>query len=115
MQNCCQAASALIEDVYARDLDKRVMVVVTGEFGRTPKISFDRSTGGGDGSGPTGTRQPRRDHWPNVFSNIWAGGGIQTGGIIGASDKRGAEVIERGCGLGDFLATIYLHLCINYA
>ena len=42
-----QAVSALIEDVYARGLDKRVLVVVSGEFGRTPKISYDRSTGGG--------------------------------------------------------------------
>ena len=115
MKNYDQAVSALIEDVYARGLDKRVLVVVTGEFGRTPKISFDRSTGGGDGSGPTGTLQPGRDHWPNVFSNIWAGGGIQTGGIIGASDKRGAEVVERGCGPGDFLSTIYHHLGIDYA
>ncbi len=115
MKNYDQAVSALIEDIYARGLDKRVLVVSTGEFGRTPKISFERSTGGGDGSGPTGTLQPGRDHWPNVFSNIWAGGGIQTGGIIGASDKRGAEVVERGCGPGDFLATIYHHLGIDYS
>ncbi len=50
-----------------------------------------------------------------MFSNSSAGGGIHTGGIIGASDKRGAEVIERGCGPGDFLATIYHHLGIDYA
>jgi hypothetical protein len=115
MKNYDQAVSALIEDIYARGLDKRVLVVVTGEFGRTPKISFDRSKGGGNGSGPAGTVQPGRDHWPNAFSNIWAGGGIQTGGIIGATDKRGAEVIERACGPGDFLATIYQHLGIDYA
>jgi hypothetical protein len=108
-----QAVSALIEDIYARGLDKRVLVVVTGEFGRTPKISFDRSTGAGDASGATGTLQPGRDHWPRAFSNIWAGGGIQTGGIIGATDKRGEDVIERACGPGDFLATIYHHLDID--
>jgi len=107
------AVSALIEDIYARGLDKRVLVVVTGEFGRTPKISFDRSTGGGDASGPTGTLQPGRDHWPRAFSNIWAGGGIQTGGLIGATDKRGEDVIERACGPGDFLSTIYHHLGID--
>ena len=115
MKNYDQAVSALIEDIYARGLDKRVLVVVTGEFGRTPKISFDRSKAGGNGSAPAGTVQPGRDHWPNAFSNIWAGGGIQTGGIIGATDKRGAEVIERACGPGDFLATIYQHLGIDYA
>ena len=108
-----QAVSALIEDVYARGLDKRVLVVVTGEFGRTPKINFDRSTGAGDASAPAGTLQPGRDHWPRAFSNIWAGGGIQTGGIIGATDKRGEDVIERACGPGDFLATIYHHLGID--
>ncbi len=108
-----QAVSALIEDVYARGLDKRVLVVVTGEFGRTPKIEYSPSTGGGDGSAPAGTSQPGRDHWPRAFSNIWAGGGIQTGGVIGATDKRGEDVIERACGPDDFLATIYHHLGID--
>ncbi len=110
-----RAVSALIEDVYARGLDKKVLVVVTGEFGRTPKISFDRSTGAGDASGPAGTLQPGRDHWPRAFTNIWAGGGIQTGGVIGASDKRGEDVVERPCNASDFLATIYHHLGIDYA
>jgi uncharacterized protein (DUF1501 family) len=113
MPNYDQAVSALIEDIYARGLDKRVLVVVTGEFGRTPKISFDRSTGAGNASAPAGTLQPGRDHWPRAFSNIWAGGGIQTGGLIGATDKRGEDVIERPCGPGDFLATVYHHLGID--
>jgi len=103
----------LIEDIYARGLDERVLVVVTGEFGRTPKISFDRSTGAGDASGPAGTLQPGRDHWPRAFTNVWAGGGIQTGGVIGASDKRGEDVVERPCNAADFLATIYHHLGID--
>ncbi|MFZ4766141.1 MAG: DUF1501 domain-containing protein [Roseimicrobium sp.] len=110
-----RAVAALIEDIYARGLSKRVLVVVTGEFGRTPKISFDRSTGVGDASAPAGTLQPGRDHWPRAFSNIWAGGGIQTGGLIGATDKRGEDVIERPCGPGDFLSTIYHHLGIDSA
>jgi uncharacterized protein (DUF1501 family) len=110
-----RAVSALIEDIYARGLDQRVLVVVTGEFGRTPKISFDRSTGAGDASGPAGTLQPGRDHWPRAFTNIWAGGGIQTGGVIGASDKRGEDVVERPCNASDFLATIYHHLGIDYS
>lgn len=113
MPNYDRAVSALIEDIYARGLDKRVLVVVTGEFGRTPKISFERSTGAGDASAAAGVLQPGRDHWPRAFSNIWAGGGLQTGGIIGASDKRGEDVIERSCGPGDFLATIYHHLGID--
>jgi hypothetical protein len=110
-----QAVTALIEDVYERGLDKRVLVVVTGEFGRTPKISYAASTGAGDASAPAGTQQPGRDHWPRAFSNIWAGGGIQTGRVIGATDKRGEDSIERICGPGDFLATIYHHMGIDVA
>lgn len=110
-----QAVSALIEDVYARGLDKRVLVVVSGEFGRTPKISFAPSSGPGQASADTGVVQPGRDHWPRAFTNLWAGGGIQTGGVIGASDKRGEDVVERAHSPGDFLATIYHHLGIDGA
>lgn len=109
-----QAVTALIEDIYERGLDERVLVVVTGEFGRTPKISYSPSTGQGNASAPAGTTQPGRDHWPRAFSNIWAGGGIETGRVIGATDKRGEDVIERICGPDDFLATIYHHLGIDY-
>lgn len=110
-----QAVSALIEDIYDRGLDQRVLVVVTGEFGRTPKINYAASTGAGNASAPAGTQQPGRDHWPRAFSNIWAGGGIQTGGFIGATDKRGEDSIERICSAEDFLATIYHHLGIDSA
>jgi uncharacterized protein (DUF1501 family) len=110
-----QAVSALIEDVYARGLDKRVLVVVTGEFGRTPRIERVASSGGGVASGAAGTVQPGRDHWPRAFSQLWAGGGITTGGIIGATDKRGEDVIERPTRPGDFLATLYQHLGIDAA
>ncbi|HQU44365.1 MAG TPA: DUF1501 domain-containing protein [Pirellulales bacterium] len=110
-----QAVSALIEDIYERGLDKRVLVVVTGEFGRTPKISYAASTGAGNASAPAGTQQPGRDHWPRAFSNLWAGGGLRTGRVIGATDKRGEDAVERICGPGDFLATIYHHLGIDSA
>ncbi len=109
-----QAVSALIEDIYDRGLDKRVLVVVTGEFGRTPRISYVASSGGGVASGTAGTIQPGRDHWPQANSMIWAGGGIRTGQIIGATDRRGEEVVERRVGPQDFLATIYRHLGIDY-
>lgn len=110
-----QAVSALIEDIYQRGLDKRVLVVVTGEFGRTPKINYQPSTGAGNASAPAGTKQPGRDHWARAFSNIWAGGGIQTGQVIGATDKRGEDSTQRICGAGDFLSTIYHHLGIDSA
>ena len=108
-----QAVSALIEDIYERGLDDRVLVVVTGEFGRTPKINYKPSTGAGNASAPAGTKQPGRDHWPRAFSNIWAGGGIETGRFIGATDRKGEDSIDRICGPDDFLATIYHHLGID--
>jgi uncharacterized protein (DUF1501 family) len=108
-----QAVTALIEDVYQRGLDKRVLVVVTGEFGRTPRISYNPSSGGGVASGALGVMQPGRDHWPAANSMLFAGGGIRTGQVIGGTDRRGEEVIERRMGTGDFLATIYRHLGID--
>ncbi len=108
-----RAVTALIEDIYQRGLDERVLVVVTGEFGRTPKIEHSPSTGAGNASAPAGTVQPGRDHWPRAFSNLWAGGGIETGRFIGATDRRGEDVIERHCNANDFLATIYHHLGID--
>lgn len=108
-----QAVSALIEDVYARGLDKRLLVVVTGEFGRTPRISYVESSGGGVASAPKGVKQPGRDHWPRANSMIFAGGGIQTGQVIGATDARGEDVTDRRVGPGDFLATVYHHLGID--
>ncbi len=93
-----QAVTALIEDIYARGLDKQILVVVTGEFGRTPRISYEPSTGAGDGSAPAGTKQPGRDHWVRGFTNIWSGGGIRVGQVVGATDKLGEDAIERRCG-----------------
>ena len=108
-----QGVAALIEDIFDRGLDQRVMVIVTGEFGRTPKINYQASTGEGKGSMPEGIMQPGRDHWPGVTSLLFAGGGIPGGQIIGASDSRGEIVKDRQVGTGDFLATIYRHLGID--
>ena len=91
-----------------------MLVVVTGEFGRTPRISSVASSGGGVASGPAGTVQPGRDHWPRAGSMLFAGGGIRTGQIIGATDARGEDPIERRVSPEDFLATIYSHLGIDY-
>lgn len=101
-----QAVAALISDIYDRGLDKRVMVVVTGEFGRTPKISYAPDS-------LSGVMQPGRDHWPRATSMMFAGGGIETGQLIGKTDPRGEEVIERRIGPHDFLATVYKHLNVN--
>lgn len=109
-----QAVCALIEDIYQRSLDKRVLVVVTGEFGRTPRISYVASSGGGVASGAKGTVQPGRDHWPRANSMLFAGGGIGTGQVIGSTDRLGEDPVERRVGPGHFLATIYRHLGIEY-
>jgi uncharacterized protein (DUF1501 family) len=109
-----QAVSALIEDVYARGLDRRVLVVVTGEFGRTPRISHVASSGGGVASAAAGVVQPGRDHWPRAGSMLFAGGGIRTGQVIGATDPRGEDPIDRRVGPEDFLATLYEHLRIDW-
>ncbi len=109
-----QAVSALVEDIYARGLDQRVMVIVTGEFGRTPRISHVASSGGGVASGPTGTIQPGRDHWPQANTMLFSGGGIRTGQIIGRTNARAEEPIDRRVGPEDFLATIYQHLDIDF-
>jgi uncharacterized protein (DUF1501 family) len=110
-----RAVTALIEDIYARGLDRRVLVVVTGEFGRTPRITHVASSGEGVASAPAGVVQPGRDHWPNANTMLFAGGGIRTGRVIGATDVRGEEVVERRVGPQDFLATIYRHLGIDAA
>ena len=108
-----RAVAALIEDVYDRGLAERVMVVVTGEFGRTPKINYQKSTGKRIGSAATGTTQPGRDHWPRATSILFAGGGMRRGQVVGKTDHRGEDATEQIAGRGDFLATIYHHLGVN--
>ncbi|HEV3122686.1 MAG TPA: DUF1501 domain-containing protein [Isosphaeraceae bacterium] len=97
-----QAVTALIEDLAERGLTRRVMVIVTGEFGRTPRINAVNGV-------------PGRDHWANACSMLFAGGGTSPGHAIGATDRRGELVIERKIAPRDILATIYGHLGIDTA
>lgn len=101
-----QAVAALISDIFERGLDQEVMVIVTGEFGRTPKISYAADSG-------SGVMQPGRDHWPRATSLLFAGGGIQGGQVVGSTDRRGEDVTERRIGVHDFLATVYRHLGVD--
>ena len=103
-----RAVSALIEDIHARNLDRRVMVVVTGEFGRTPKISYEADS-------TSGVKQPGRDHWPHAVSLLLSGGGITPGQVVGSTDRTGAEVRSRKVGVRDLMATLYHHLGIDAA
>ncbi len=101
-----QAVTALIEDLYARSLDRQVLLVVTGEFGRTPRINSSPST-------QTGRIQPGRDHWPQAMSMIVAGGGMRTGQIIGATNSKGEYPVERAMTPNDLWATVLYHLGID--
>lgn len=105
-----QAVSTLISDLSERGLDRRVLVVVAGEFGRSPRIYSNPSSGEGVASAPFGVVQPGRDHWPQAGSVLVACGGIRAGQVIGATDRLGEAPIERRLGPEDLLATIYSHL-----
>ena len=102
-----QALTALIDDLYARGLDKDVMVIATGEFGRTPKVERNVGT-------QTKVTQPGRDHWPNAMSMLVSGGGMRTGQIVGATNARGEHPVDRQLSPNDLWATVYRHLGIDY-
>jgi hypothetical protein len=108
-----QAVATLIDDLHERGLDKRVLLVVAGDFGRTPRISYAASTGAGVASGSAGVMQPGRDHWPHAMTFLFSGGGIPEGQVIGSTDKRGEHPVDRRMGVGDFMATVYRHLGID--
>lgn len=102
-----QTVSALVEDLYQRGLDRRVLLVVTGEFGRTPRLSQQVGT-------QTKIKQPGRDHWPRAMSMLVAGGGMRTGQVVGSTNSKGEEPSERSLSPNDLWATVYRHLGINY-
>jgi hypothetical protein len=86
-----RALSALLADLHQRGLLEETLVVVTGEFGRTPRIN---ATGG-------------RDHWGQCYSALLAGGGIRGGQVYGASDAQAAYPAENPVRPEDLLATLY--------
>ena len=98
--------SAMIEDLYDRGLDRRVMLVVTGEFGRSPKIETNLGT-------HTKVKQPGRDHWPGAMSMLVSGGGMRTGQVIGATNDKGEHPISRAMTPNDVWASILHHLGID--
>jgi hypothetical protein len=94
-----EAMSALITDLHERGLLARTLVVVVGEFGRSPKIQTQG--------------EPGRVHWPDCFSAILAGGGIRGGAVYGQSDKIGAYVKDKPVRPQDLGATIYHALDVS--
>ena len=97
-----QMLSALITDLYQRGLDKKVLLLVWGEFGRTPKIS----------GLPEHYEKPGRDHWGAVQTLFFAGGGVKGGNVIGASDKIGGYPIASPQKPDNMAASIYSALGI---
>lgn len=99
-----QAVSALLDDLHVRGLLDETLVVMLGEFGRTPRISELKP---GD--------VPGRDHWPAVFPAVFAGGGVAGGQVIGKSDRLGAYAVSRTFGPPDLAATVYHALGVDPA
>ena len=89
--------TALVDDLHDRGLQDDVSVVVWGEFGRTPKIN------------PRGGR----DHWPPVSGCLLAGGGMQTGQVIGSTTSNAEEAKDRPVDYQDVFATLYHNLGID--
>lgn len=97
-----RALSALIDDLVSLGLLDSTLIVMAGEFGRTPKISLL----------PEHYDAPGRDHWGAVQSVFFAGGGVRGGAVVGASDKIGAYPAENPHSPEDMAATIYSALGI---
>jgi uncharacterized protein (DUF1501 family) len=96
------AVSALLTDLSERGLLEKTMVMVCGEFGRTPRMND-----GGNGGPPMSQGTPGRDHWGNVLSVLVAGGGLKGGVVVGASDRLGENPAERPLRPGDIHHTIF--------
>ena len=92
-----QCVSSLVTDLHERGLADDCTVIIWGEFGRTPKISA----------------QVGRDHWPRVNSALMAGGGMQTGQVIGATDRLGGEAVSRPVTFPEIYSTLYHNLGID--
>ena len=90
------AIATLVEDLHDRGLAERVLVLVWGEFGRSPRIS-----GGG------------RDHWPGAMSAMMAGGGLKMGQVVGATNRKGEYPAERPLRPEDVIQTVYHVLGVN--
>jgi hypothetical protein len=93
-----QAVAALVRDLFDRGLDRDVLLVAIGEFGRTPRVN----------------RNGGRDHWGSAMSALLAGGGLKTG-IVGATNSKGEVPVEAPYNPENVLAMIYRHLGIDPA
>jgi uncharacterized protein (DUF1501 family) len=92
-----------MEDLVASGLLEQTLVVVMGEFGRTPKISI-----------LPGETLPGRDHWAHAYSGLFAGAGIMGGQVIGQTDARAAYPITRPWSPADICSTLFNALGVEH-
>ncbi len=92
------AYAALLEDLSERGMLDSTLVLMTGEFGRTPEINVNAG----------------RDHWPACFTVTIAGAGFEGGRVIGASDKDGKFITDTPVEVPDFMATLYHRLGVDH-
>jgi hypothetical protein len=94
-----RAVAALLDDLGQRGLARRTLLLVMGEFGRTPKIN----------------KNAGRDHWHHCYPVLLAGGGVKLGVVLGQSDRNGAYPVRgRVCTPADLCATVYHCLGIDH-
>lgn len=97
-----QSVSAIVEDLHERGLNENVLFVFCGEFGRTPLIRHQDASG-----------RPGRDHWPRAMSVFLSGGGFRMGQVIGATNAKAEEPVERIMNSNCLLASIYQRFGID--
>jgi hypothetical protein len=97
-----QGVAALLEDLEASGLLEETLVLLLGEFGRTPRIST-----------VSGSSSPGRDHWAPCFFGLFAGAGVRGGQVIGRSDRIGAYPVTTPSSPDDVGATVYHVLGVN--
>ncbi|MGV3531529.1 MAG: DUF1501 domain-containing protein [Chthoniobacteraceae bacterium] len=97
LQRFDQGVAALITDLHERGLLEKTLVLVLGEFGRTPKVNKDAG----------------RDHWPHAMSVLMAGAGIPGGQVVGATDAKGYHASEKVYRPEDFAASLYTKMGID--
>jgi uncharacterized protein (DUF1501 family) len=88
---------AIVTDLEDRGLLDSTLILMLGEFGRSPTIN----------------KNAGRDHWPRVMSMVVAGGGLRHGQVIGSTDRQGGDIESRRVAPGDLAATVFHHLGIN--
>jgi hypothetical protein len=103
-----QLVHALFTDLSERGLDEQVLVVLCGEFSRTPRMND-----GGNGGAPMSMGTPGRDHWGNAFFCLLGGGGVQGGRLVGSTNRLGEEPKDRPLRPGDLHHTIFRVLGVD--